>query len=116
MALLLCCCLAVYYRCYPRPAAGYPFVPTAPAVRSTLRYWWWIPGIEIWICWMGCLALLRWWVARKNFLAKSPADPRNPQMMRIYKKSSQVSGLRNRVAMRVAQRGRYTNLNCRFGA
>ena len=56
-------------------------IGTAP-VRSTSLWWWnlW-DGIPRWICGMGSLlgsavvgSLLRW-VARKNFIAKSPADP-----------------------------------------
>ena len=61
---------------------------TAPGRRST-SLWWWIPGVDLWdgipaaavISSVG--SLLRW-VARKNFLAKSGADPRNPQMIPVY--------------------------------
>ena len=95
LPLPVCCCLST-----TAIIVGVPVVPgiatsghqdirsTAP-VRST-SLWWWIPGIPRWICGMGSLlgsavvgSLLRW-VARKNFIAKSPADPsRNPQMMSV---------------------------------
>ena len=68
-------------------------------IRSYPFYWWWIPGIpvrhpplDLWDArGMGSLlgsaavvgSLLRW-VARKTFIAKSPADPsRNTQMMGV---------------------------------
>ena len=71
--------LSVYYRYYRSgpSSTGYRNIrtsgrSTAP-VRST-SLWWWIPGIPRWICGMGSAvvgSLLRW-VARKNFIAKSP--------------------------------------------
>ena len=75
---------------------GIPVVSQHPDIRTfywtgtrSTSLWWWIPRIPRWICGMGFLlgsavvgSLLRCvpGVARKNFIAKSLADPiRSPQ-------------------------------------
>ena len=63
------------YLGYPNIRTGYPLYCTGGTVY--LAFWWWIPWDPPWICGMRSLlesavgSLLRW-VARKNFLAKSP--------------------------------------------